>query len=154
MACPAAPALIVGVSAADLEEFGEEICDASGPTGWWEAGLVTGSPGVPAIDATSAAARLDGGALLLDVREPDEWTAGHAPAAVWIPMREVAARQDELPTDRDIVVVCRVGSRSARVTAALRRAGYEATNLAGGMQAWATAGLPIVTDAGDDGVVA
>jgi rhodanese-related sulfurtransferase len=116
--------------------------------------VVTGSPGVPAIDATSAAARLDGGALLLDVREPDEWTAGHAPAAVWIPMREVAARQGELPTDRDIVVVCRVGSRSARVTDALRRAGYEATNLAGGMQAWATAGLPIVTDAGDEGVVA
>ncbi len=116
--------------------------------------MVTGSPGVPAIDATSAAARLDGGALLLDVREPDEWTAGHAPAAVWIPMREVAGRRGELPTDRDIVVVCRVGSRSARVTDALRRAGYEATNLAGGMQAWATAGLPIVTDAGDEGVVA
>ena len=92
--------------------------------------------------------------MLLDVREPDEWGAGHAPAAVWIPMGEVADRQAELPEDRDIVVVCRVGARSARVTAALRRAGYEATNLAGGMQAWAAAGLPVVTDTGDEGVVA
>jgi len=115
---------------------------------------MTGSPEVPAIDASDAGRRLDGGAVLLDVREPDEWAAGHAPDARWIPMGEVAARQAELPDDRDIVVVCRVGARSARVTAALRRAGYEATNLAGGMQAWAVAGLPVVTDAGDEGVVA
>jgi rhodanese-related sulfurtransferase len=115
---------------------------------------VTGSPDVPAIDATDASRRVEHGAVLLDVREPDEWTAGHAPAAVWIPMGQVAARQAELPEEGDIVVVCRVGSRSARVTAALRRAGYEASNLEGGMQAWAGAGLPVVTDTGDDGVVA
>lgn len=117
-------------------------------------GAVTEHPGVPAIDAADADRRVGDGAELLDVREPDEWTAGHAPAARWIPMGEIVARQAELPEDRDIVVVCRVGSRSARVTAALRRAGYEASNLSGGMQAWAAAGLPVVTDAGDEGVVA
>jgi len=115
---------------------------------------VTGTPAVPAVVPTDAAERVDGGAVLLDVREPDEWTAGHAPSARWIPMGDLVARQAELPTDRDIVVVCRVGSRSARVAAALRRAGYDAANLAGGMQAWAEAGLPVVTDSGDAGVVA
>jgi rhodanese-related sulfurtransferase len=115
---------------------------------------MTDSTSVPAIDATDASGRVERGAVLLDVREPDEWTAGHAPVALWIPMGEVADRQAELPEERDIVVVCRVGSRSARVTAALRRAGYEASNLEGGMQAWAAAGLPVVTDAGDEGVVA
>ena len=92
--------------------------------------------------------------MLLDVREPDEWAAGHAPDATWIPMGDLGVRQAELAADRDIVVVCRSGVRSGRVTATLRNAGYEATNLTGGMQAWAAAGWPVVTDAGDPGVVA
>ncbi len=111
-------------------------------------------PAVPAVAVTDAVGHLEGGALLLDVREPDEWDAGHAPDATWIPMGAIAARQAELPTDRDIVVVCRSGVRSAKVTTALRRAGYEASNLTGGMQAWAAAGQPVVTDAGGAGVVA
>jgi rhodanese-related sulfurtransferase len=111
-------------------------------------------PGVPAVGVTEAVGHLEGGALLLDVREPDEWDAGHAPEAAWIPMGAIAARQGELPGDRDIVVVCRSGVRSAKVTTALRQAGFEASNLTGGMQAWAAAGLPVVTDAGGDGVVA
>jgi len=111
-------------------------------------------PAVPAVAVTEAVGHLEGGALLLDIREPDEWDAGHAPDATWIPMGDIAARQAELPADRDIVVVCRSGARSARVTAALRGAGYEASNLSGGMQAWAAAGRPVVTDAGGDGVVA
>lgn len=108
----------------------------------------------PAVDIAEARRRLDAGALLLDVREPDEWEAGHAPEATWIPLGDVAARHAELPAGQPVVVVCRSGVRSARVTDALLGAGYDATNLAGGMQAWNAAGHPVVTDAGTPGQVA
>jgi rhodanese-related sulfurtransferase len=106
------------------------------------------------LDPEESKRRVDAGALLLDVRNPDEWQAGHAEGAAWIPMQELAERQDELPTDRDIVVVCKVGGRSARVAEALVGAGYEAANVAGGLEAWQEAGLPIVTDDGQPGTVA
>jgi rhodanese-related sulfurtransferase len=106
------------------------------------------------LDPKESKRRIDAGALLLDVRNPDEWQAGHAEGAAWIPMQELAERQDELPTDRDIVVVCKVGGRSARVAEALVGAGYEAANVAGGLEAWQEAGLPIVTDDGQPGTVA
>lgn len=109
---------------------------------------------VPAVDPVEAQASLETGAILLDVREPDEWDSGHAPDATWIAMGDLAARQDELAVDRPIVVVCRSGGRSARATAALLHAGYDATNLAGGMHAWAAAGFRVVTDQGAPGAVA
>jgi rhodanese-related sulfurtransferase len=109
---------------------------------------------VPAVDPAEARRRLETGAMLLDVRESDEWDTGHAPDATWIPIGHVAARQDELAGDRPIVVVCRSGGRSARVTSTLLQAGYDATNLAGGMQAWAGAGFSVVTDGGAAGTVA
>ena len=108
---------------------------------------------VPEIDVEEGKRRIDGGAMLLDVRNPDEWVAGRAAGAIWIPMGEIGARQDEIPTDREIVVVCKSGGRSARVTAALVGAGYDATNLAGGMEAWAAAGFGIVDDDGGPGAV-
>ncbi len=86
---------------------------------------------------------------LLDVREPYEWDAGHIEGATHIPMGQLAARQDELARDRTIVVVCRSGNRSAQVTGALQRAGYDAHNMEGGMAAWDRAGLPFL--AADDG---
>ncbi len=106
------------------------------------------------IDPVESKRRVDAGALLLDVRNPNEWQAGHAEGAAWIPMRELAERQEELPTDREIVVICKVGSRSARVAEALVAAGYDAANVAGGAEAWQQAGLPIVTDDGQPGAVA
>lgn len=109
---------------------------------------------VPAVDPEEARHRLETGALLLDVRESDEWDTGHAPEATWIPMGDLAARDHELAGDRPIVVVCRSGGRSARVTSALLQAGYDATNLAGGMQAWAAAGFSVITDEGSPGAVA
>jgi rhodanese-related sulfurtransferase len=115
---------------------------------------VNAAPEVPAVDPPEAQRRLETGAVLLDVRESDEWDTGHAPGATWIPMGDVGARQNELSPDRPIVVVCRSGSRSARVTGALCQAGYDATNLAGGMQAWAAAGYGVVTDQGEPGAVA
>jgi rhodanese-related sulfurtransferase len=90
----------------------------------------------------------------LDVREPSEWEAGRVADAFWIPLGELAARQGELPPDTAIVVVCRSGARSAVATKALLDAGYRATNLAGGMRAWAAAGYPVVTASGGPGVVA
>jgi DMSO/TMAO reductase YedYZ molybdopterin-dependent catalytic subunit/glyoxylase-like metal-dependent hydrolase (beta-lactamase superfamily II) len=101
----------------------------------------------PQISARTAAAVVEHGAVLLDVREPSEWAAGHAPQAVLMPMGEVHARRDELLPDTRIVVVCRSGGRSAAITSALRARGHDAVNLAGGMSAWAAAGLPVVTDA-------
>ncbi|HZU75107.1 MAG TPA: MBL fold metallo-hydrolase [Acidimicrobiales bacterium] len=124
-----------------------------GYAAWSSAGLpVTTShdapapAGTPQVGARAAASAVAGGALLLDVRELDEWQSGHAPGATLIPMGEVHARHEELPRDRRIVVVCRSGGRSAAVTDALLASGFDAVNLAGGMCAWTSAGLPVVTD--------
>src|SRR5215470_14616490 len=86
-------------------------------------------------------------AYLLDVRDPDEWAAGHAPQAHHVPMTELLGRLDELPADRDVVVVCRVGSRSAQVVAYLQAQGFDRVrNLAGGMCAWEADGRPLVSE--------
>jgi rhodanese-related sulfurtransferase len=103
------------------------------------------SPAVP----TCPVADLPADAVLLDVRENDEWTAGHAPAAVHVPMGQVVQRLDEIAAtlpDRPVRVVCRSGARSARVTAYLIQSGWDAVNVDGGMRAWAAAGRPMVTD--------
>jgi rhodanese-related sulfurtransferase len=93
-------------------------------------------------------------AVLLDVREDDEWAAGHAPEAVHMAMSRIAREFRALPTDRTIVCVCHVGARSAAVAAALNQAGWQAVNLDGGMAAWESAGLPVVDDGGRAGYVA
>ncbi|MGH9284870.1 MAG: rhodanese-like domain-containing protein, partial [Acidimicrobiales bacterium] len=92
-------------------------------------------------------------AVLLDVREDDEWAAGRAPSACHIALGRLAEEYLTLPAEGSIVAVCRSGSRSRSATAALRNAGYDVVNLAGGMKAWAAAGLPLVTDAGAGGSV-
>jgi rhodanese-related sulfurtransferase len=101
---------------------------------------------VPEVPIGELPEQLPEGVTLLDVREPDEWAAGHAPAAMHIPMGEVAGRLGELPADDDVYVVCRAGGRSARVTAYLNANGWNAVNVAGGMQAWHAAGRPLVGD--------
>ena len=106
------------------------------------------------IGPDGARALLEGGALLLDVREADEWTAGHAPDALWIPVAQVGERLSELPPGRSIVAICRSGVRSARVAEALDARGYDVANLEGGMRAWVAAGFDCVTDAGTPGRVA
>jgi rhodanese-related sulfurtransferase len=85
-------------------------------------------------------------AVLLDVREPDEWQAGHAPDAVHIPMTLFADRLDEVPEGDPVYVICRSGGRSARVTQYLNANGWEAVNVAGGMLEWARAGRPVVAE--------
>ncbi len=73
---------------------------------------------------------------LLDVREPWEEDIARLPGALEIPMNDVPSRLAELPKDREIVVICRSGARSARIAEYLDRMGYRATNLTGGMLAW------------------
>ena len=105
---------------------------------------------VPTVDA----AQVTDDAYVLDVREPDEWLAGHPPGAHHVPMMEIPGRVGEIPDDRAVVVVCRVGARSAQVVAYLRQRGFENVyNLDGGMFAWAAAGRPIVGDDGGAGEV-
>lgn len=94
-----------------------------------------------------------GGAVLLDVRGSSEWQAGHAPQARLLSLGQLEERLAELPSDRQIVAVCRSGRRSAIAANLLSRHGYRATNLTGGMAAWAAAGLPVVADGGEPGRV-
>lgn len=105
------------------------------------------------MSAAAALAAVEAGALLLDVREDFEWQRGHAPYAVHIAMSELGQRVDDLPSDRTIVCVCHIGGRSAMVVDALNRGGWQAVNVVGGMEAWAAAGLPVIDDAGQPGVV-
>lgn len=103
------------------------------------------------VSAQQAAALLEQGAVLLDVRESHEWRAGHAPQARHVPLGELAQRLRELPTQRPVVTVCRSGSRSARAAVLLAREDRQVSNLAGGMRAWARAGLPVVAKGGGTG---
>jgi rhodanese-related sulfurtransferase len=100
------------------------------------------------------AAGVPDGAWLLDVRENDEWAAGHAPGARHIPLGELSARAGEVPRDQVVYVICRSGARSARAAQALTAAGWEAINVAGGMQDWAAAGRPMTADSGAEPFVA
>jgi rhodanese-related sulfurtransferase len=113
---------------------------------------VTSDP-LPVVDIDPTAARLllDSGAFLLDVREDDEWGAGHAPEAVHVTMGTVVDRVAEIPTDRTVVCICRVGGRSGAVAAALADAGYDVRNVDGGMLAWEAAGYAVVSGSGDPG---
>jgi len=98
---------------------------------------------LPAVDA--AAVPSEG--FLLDVREDNEWAAGHAEGALHIPMGQIMARFGELPPDERVHVVCRVGGRSAQVAQYLIAQGVDAVNVDGGMMGWEAAGRPLVADA-------
>lgn len=95
-----------------------------------------------------------GRALLVDVREPNEWHSGHAPRARHIPLGQLADRADELPQGREVMLVCRSGSRSARAAGMLAGRRPDVANVRGGMAAWAAEGLPVVAKGGGPGRVA
>ncbi|MHB1488513.1 MAG: rhodanese-like domain-containing protein [Acidimicrobiales bacterium] len=107
----------------------------------------------PELGPAEALVLVDAGAVLLDVREDDEWAAGHAPQALHIPMGQILDRLESLPGDRPVICVCHRGGRSARVVEALRSQHVDARNLGGGMDAWAEAGLDVVDESGAPGVV-
>jgi rhodanese-related sulfurtransferase len=99
-------------------------------------------------------ADLPPGAFLLDVRENDEWTAGHAPDAVHVRLGELGARAGEVPRDREVYVICRTGNRSAYAAQALIAGGVNAINVADGMTGWAIAGRPMISENGAEPYVA
>ena len=102
----------------------------------------------PQLTPAQAGAALDEGAVAVDVREQQEWEAGHVDGSLWIPLGELQARAGELPRDRPLVIVCRTGARSGYAADALVAAGYDASNLAGGLFAWTAAALPLTPDGG------
>ncbi|MCL7379472.1 MULTISPECIES: rhodanese-like domain-containing protein [unclassified Streptomyces] len=108
---------------------------------------------LPSVDV--AAIPADG--LVLDVRENDEWAAGHVEGALHVPMSDFVARFGEVTEavaeGRRAYVMCRVGGRSAQVTQYLVQQGVDAVNVDGGMLAWDGAGRPMVTDNGSPAFV-
>ncbi len=98
--------------------------------------------------------QLPAGVYLLDVREDDEWAAGHAPDAVHIPVGALSGRAGEIPQDREVYVICRSGARSAYASQALTGGGWTAINVADGMTGWAVAGRPMVSETGAEPYIA
>ena len=99
---------------------------------------------VAEVDPGEAQRRQQTGALLVDVREPDEWASGHAAGAVHIPLGQLPKRLHELPTDREVLFICRSGRRSSSAANTAVAAGLgRVTNVRGGTIAWARAGLPV-----------
>lgn len=99
------------------------------------------------VDAKQALSMTRQGALLLDVREPDEYATVHAPNAKLIPLGELNARLPEIAAykDKPIVVMCRSGRRSAQAVSLLKDAGYtQVSNMKGGIQSWQGDGLEVI----------
>jgi rhodanese-related sulfurtransferase len=105
------------------------------------------------ITVDEALALIGNGALLLDVREDNEWEAGHAAVATHVTLSEVPDHLGDFAKDRLIVCVCRSGARSARAAAFLIEHGYDAINLEGGMLAWAGEDEPLVGDVGEPSII-
>ncbi len=108
---------------------------------------------VPTIEVAQVPDPLPEGVTVLDVREQIEWHHGHIDGAVHIPLTEIPDRAGELPSDQQLLVVCKMGGRSAQATAFLLEKGLEAINVAGGMVEWAGAGRSMVADADGDPLV-
>ncbi len=96
---------------------------------------------VPAADVPDRA-------YIVDVREDDEWLAGHAPDAQHIPLGSLGELSGQIPRDRDVYLICRSGVRSARAAQALNAAGWQALNVADGMHGWESAGRAMISESG------
>ncbi|WP_157073265.1 rhodanese-like domain-containing protein [Kribbia dieselivorans] len=92
-------------------------------------------------------------AVMIDVRERDEWDAGHAPQAIHIPLGDLPARLGELPETEPLPLICRSGGRSGRAGQWLAAQGYDVVNVDGGMKQWAADGKTVVSENGGPGVV-
>ncbi|RZT75444.1 rhodanese-related sulfurtransferase [Pseudonocardia sediminis] len=109
------------------------------------------TPEIPQVNPAEAAELARSGALLLDVREPDEWRAGHIDGAVHVPLGDLDP--GAVGTGRPVIAICRSGNRSGKAAVVLAGAGIDVRNLAGGMKAWDAAGLPFLDDSGRPGAV-
>jgi rhodanese-related sulfurtransferase len=99
---------------------------------------------VPEIDVEELATRLDAGAVLVDVRRPDEYEDGHVPTARLVPLDEVPDRLDAFASEGDVLVICRTGSRSRAACEFLIDEGVPAVNVAGGTLAWLASGRDVI----------
>ena len=135
-AAPAAPA------AAPVEAVTEAPAAAAAQAQEPAADLAALPRDVDVQTAASLAERTD--VVILDVREQNEWDAGHIPDALFIPMSEIQGRLSEVPKDKTVIVQCRSGSRSSQVTDFLQQQGFtNVRNMSGGLNAWQAAGLPV-----------
>lgn len=108
------------------------------------------SAALPAVDVKQVSARQSSGALLIDVREADEYAQGHVPGSTLIPLGQLAQRLQEIARykDKPVVLICHSGRRSAQALKLLEGAGFSAAaNVEGGMIAWQQAGLPVISGA-------
>lgn len=104
----------------------------------------------PEISVQEAQKRIENGALLLDVREQEEYDEERIPGSQLLPLSELMARfEDEVPEGREIIAQCRSGKRSAQATDFLRAQGFDVTNMEGGILKWKAEGLP--TEGGSEG---
>lgn len=128
---PALEELVSNIKSLDMEEVRRQIAASEG------------EPQVEdEIDLDSFAAEHSAGAYVLDVREDDEYSEGHVPGAVHIPMNFVGQRLEEIPQGR-VLVICRSGNRSRRITELLRAQGRDAVNVSEGTMGWASRGWPL-----------
>jgi rhodanese-related sulfurtransferase len=97
------------------------------------------------VSVTELAAAALEGAVVVDVREPDEYARGHIPDAILMPLATVPVRYSELPRDEPLYFVCAVGARSMQAVLFLAQLGFDARNVAGGTHDWMAAGMPVQT---------
>lgn len=102
---------------------------------------------IPTVTVDGVPHPLPEGLAVLDVREPVEWAHGHIDGAVHIPLMDLPGRLAEVP-EGQMLVVCKIGGRSAQAVGYLVAQGLDAVNLHGGMIGWAEAGRPMVSDTG------
>ena len=102
-------------------------------------------PSVPSLTVADLPDPLPDDLVVVDVREPSEWEAGHIEGAVHVPLGDLSRRVGELDPQARTLVVCHLGGRSAQATAWLSAQGHDVTNLTGGMDAWEAAGRPVVS---------
>jgi rhodanese-related sulfurtransferase len=106
--------------------------------------LIPKAPVAEEIDVSRAYEMYQQGAFVVDVRTQAEWDEVHIPGTVLIPLDELPDRLNEVPRDKDIVVVCRSGNRSEEGAAILLKAGYESVvGMEGGIRDWSAAGYPV-----------
>ncbi len=109
---------------------------------------------IPEFEITAVPSPVPPNLMVLDVREDDEWRAGHIDGALHIPLMELPQRLADIPNEHQILVVCKVGGRSAQATQFLQARGRDAANLSGGMVAWQGAGRDMVADDNSEPFVA
>src|SRR4051794_35651736 len=99
---------------------------------------------IPEIDVDEMADRMATGAVVVDVREPDEYEAGHVPGALLVPLSDLADRVDDVPSGQPVLLICKSGGRSMRAAEYLTTFGRDVTNVAGGTMAWMHSGRDVV----------